>query len=220
MLVHNRLMFEAPIDAGAAPPALDVGDPDPGEPAAWSGPSQDEWQALQQQNAELLEYVQGLQQPAAPVQQQQGPVVPDPFADDYADQLQAYVEAHIAPLRDFQQGVQQQEGHEQAMDVLADLAARDGEFDREEAFYRAQRYVQSGRIQDGEKALEQAAKDQRAVEARYREAGVALHTNQLATLSGVPGEPGSSYAQGVQQRQMGDYRQGGSVTDKFFRDGG
>ena len=70
--------------------------------------------------------------------------------------------------------------------------------------------------QAAEAALEAAAHQQRAYEQQQRERYVAEHTNHISTLAGAPGEPGSSYTVGVQQRTMPDYKQGGSVASRFF----
>ena len=70
--------------------------------------------------------------------------------------------------------------------------------------------------QAAEAAIEAAAHQQRAYEQRQRERYVAEHTNHISTLAGAPGEPGSSYTVGVQQRTMPDYKQGGSVASRFF----
>jgi len=71
-------------------------------------------------------------------------------------------------------------------------------------------------VKAAEEALARAAAEQRQWEMQRDEYAVNRYTNQLSTLSGAPGEPGSTYTQGVQVHTVGDYTKGGTVTDKFF----
>ena len=207
-----------PIDVDPAPV-----DPAP-EPAQSWAPSQDEWEQV----TGALGYLAQLEQQRAQVYQPQSsqgqPTLPDPWErpDTFQQDLQAYIAAQVAPVQQFTNEAALSEAEERAMDILTDLASSGGEFDKDLARIRAdhllpqmqQRYGNGPKA--AEAALEAAASEQRAYEQKMYEQAVSRHTNHLATLSGAPGEPGSTYVQGVTQRTMPDYRKGGSVTGKFF----
>lgn len=157
----------APVEAPSAEPAFTV--------------SPEEWQATQ----DRLEQLQQVVQPPAPAwqQQPQGPPIPDPFAENYAEQFQAYTEAQLAPYREFQQQVAVTQAQEQAFEILDTLATEAGPFDRDMAWARANQiiYENGG---DARKALEQAAKDVRDYERRV---GEAYHQQQIEQLQGLSG---------------------------------
>jgi hypothetical protein len=225
----DRHVFDFDTDDGGDPgfvpappePAGDVA-PEP-EAAPWA-PAQEEWERLQG----AVSYLAQLEQQRAQVYQPQQNAAdiprPDPWErpDTFHEDLDRYIEAKTAPFREFQNDAQLSEGEERALDILGDLAATDGEFDKEMARLRADRLhpemVQ--RFGPGPKAaeaaLQEAARQQREFELRFRKQAVDQYTNQLATLAGAPGEPGSTYTQGVQERVMPNYREGGSVTARFF----
>lgn len=208
-----------PVEPAAVEPA------EPGEPA-WS-PSQDDWQQLQGAVGYLAQLEQQRAQVYLPAQNQGEVPLPDPWErpDSYQDDLKRWGQSLVAPVREYQTQAQYAEAEERLHDMLSDFATRDGEFDVDLARIRVDRLFpqMQQRYGNGAKAAEAAAEaaaaEQRAYEQKLYEKSVAKYTNQLSTLSGAPGEPGSSYTQGVQQRTMPDYRQGGSVTNRFFNGG-
>lgn len=201
---------DAPLDTTPEAPAAE----------AWA-PSQDEWNQL----STAVSYLAGLEQQRAQVyqpQQAQQPTI-DPFAEDYATQIRGLVQSELQPYAEFQQSVREQEADERLNDMLHDEAAKGGEFDVELARMRMDRIAfelaprYNGDLwAASEKAAELAAQQQRDYERSINDRAVSQYTNQLATLSGAPGEPGSTYTQGVQQRTMPDYTKGGSVANRFF----
>lgn len=206
---------------GVAPEPLEPA-PEAAPEAPWA-PSQDEWQQI----AGAVGYLAELEQRRSQVYEQPGggetPVEIDPFDPDsvaaYVDQL---VQQRTAPLQQLHQQITHDEGEERARDILADDAAANGEFDIDMARLRADRILPQLNARGirgpkaAQEALAQAAKDQRAYETERDKKAVERHMNQLQTLNGAPGEAGSTYSQGVQQRVMPDYRGGGSVVSKFF----
>lgn len=202
----------------------------PGEPAAapeaqsWVGPSQEEWAGLQQQHAALLNWAR---QQAAAAQQEGQPEVPrpDPFADDFQEQLDRYVDYKTSAFRQTYEQMELAAGQELAYDVISDYQAREGEFlvpekSTELAFKLAkgflpqamQRYGHSDRA--GEAALEMSCKFVRELE---QEIGKQYHdrqTNQLATLAGARSEPGAPGQ--ATQIVTGPYQRGERVADRFF----
>ena len=215
-------MADEPIVEPDVDPAPD---PAPDAEPAWSGPSADEWGAvLSYVNAQAQREQQMAQLYGAGPQQQEGPQRPDPWnrPDTFQDDLDAYIGARMAPVQQFTQEAALAEAEERAQDILGDLVAKHGEFDKEVAYARAnvllpqmvQRYGQGPKA--AEAALEAAAQAQLAYETQVREKAIAQYTNQIKTLAGAPGEPGSTYQVGVQSRTIPDYRAGGSVTDRVF----
>lgn len=204
---------------GAAPDLA----PDPGieaAPEAWS-PAREEWEQI----AGAVSYLAELEQRRSAVYQPQGEEPQDdlnPFEPTFRDQVLGLIRQELAPVNGRFEDMSRQEGEERARDILTDNAAANGEFDIDVARMRANQLLprfeqKMGRgRQAAEAALAQAADDQRAWEAQRDEQAIARHTNRLATLAGAPGEPGSQYAVGVQQRTMPDYTKGGSVTQRFF----
>jgi len=196
---------------------------EPAEPA-WA-PSQDEWQTVTNTLGAVADFVSRQQQVFQPQQPDNGvPPIPDPWnrPDTYAEDFQRYTQHALAPVQQFTQEAALAEAEERAQDILGDLIAKHGEFDKEVAYARAnvllpqmvQRYGQGPKA--AEAALEAAAQAQLAYETQVREKAIAQYTNQIKTLAGAPGEPGSTYQVGVQSRTIPDYRAGGSVTDRVF----
>jgi hypothetical protein len=202
-----------------------VSDPAPDAEPAWSGPSQDEWGAVLGYINQQAERDQRMAQVYTGQPQPEGPQRPDPWnrPDTFQDDLDQYINARMAPVSQFTQEAALAEAEERAQDILTDLATRDGEFDKESAYARAnvilpqmvQRYGPGPKA--AEAALEAASKAQREYEQKVREQAIAQYTNQIKTLAGAPGEPGSTYQVGVQSRTIPNYREGGSVTDRIFR---
>jgi len=225
----DRYILDFETDLGGGDPgALGPGDPAPdpapdASEAPWA-PSQDEWNQI----AGAVGYLAELEQQRAQVYQPQQPggeqpVEIDPFdPQSIAEHVRQLVRAETAPLQQLHQQMTTDEGEERARDILTDDATANGEFDIEMARLRADRLLpqMNARMGRGTKAAEaalaQAAKDQRDYEAKRDQAAVERHMNQLKVLDGAPGEAGSTYAQGVQQRVMPDYREGGTVASRFF----
>lgn len=218
----DRYVYEfevpEPTGLGEPPPAEPVAEP-PAEPA-WTGPSQDEW-------GSVIGYVQAQQQREQQLAQMYGaPGTQQPEAPDLYDDPDAWLEHRLSqrlgPVEQFQREVSMEEANERAMDILGDLATRDGDFDKQVARLRAEELLPKFQQQYGntpqaaEAALAAGAHQQREYEQAMRDKYVAEHTNHIATLAGAPGEPGSTFTTGVQQRTMPDYTQGGRVTDRFF----
>lgn len=214
--------FETVPDGDTGPAAPPAADP-PAAPEGWQGPSQDEWASVAgavQTLAQLEQSRASIYQP--PANQPNVPPVPDPWADDYPEQLEAYVNHRVAPFQQYVQQQDSQRGTEAAKAYLDEQASEGGDFDRDIAMMRAHQLMPQMQARYGytpkaaEEALAQAAKDQRAWEKARADAAVSAHQNHLETLSGAPGEPGTTYMQGVQQRTMPNYRDGGSVAARFF----
>jgi hypothetical protein len=132
----------------------------------------------------------------------------------------------MSQYREYQQSQQLGEAEERALDIIDDIVAREGEFINKEQsseFIRAYANVVLPEMAQkhgfgplaAQAALEQSAKVYRALEQSIGESAINSHLNQLKTLSGVPSEPGSSYAQGTQQHVTIDHRGGGSLFDRM-----
>ena len=168
----------------------------------WAGPSQEQWQGVE----ETLGYLAEALQPGDPgyQEQQAEPIVLDPLAENFQQQLDAYLEQkvaeRVAPYQDYTTRMLQREGSELEQDILTDLAASGGEFDFKAASALARTYMPEAVAQYGfgpqaaEAALAQAAEDVRAYEARIGEAYHQKKLNELSTLSGAPREPGAAGA--------------------------
>lgn len=173
-----------------------------------------EWQQTQEQLQQLSQIVQPPPQPWQQ-SQPQGPPVPDPFAEDYQQQFQTYVEHLTQPLNEWRQQQELSAAQEQAMSTLDHLAETGGPFDRDMAWARANQLVlENGG--DPNKALEQAAKDTREYERRV---GEAYHQQQIAQLQGNAGARGPipvgiGGTQTVSTGGLGNHP--GAVTAKFF----
>lgn len=204
---------QAPLEAAAEEPA-------------WAGPSQEEWQQTQQAIQYLAEMAQNQPQIVMPGQQQDQPQTRpglDPYDDGFETRLIEYIDQRMQPYSQLHTEIVMGEAQERAQDILTDLAARDGDFNKDMALSLAERLLpeQTARYGPGpraaEEALQLAAQQVREYEKTVGQSAIDQHLNQLKTLSGAPSEPGSVYAQGVQQRTVPDYRQGGTVTQRFFQ---
>lgn len=178
--------------------------------------SPEEWQATQER---LAQFEQILQPPPPPWQQQpQGPPVPDPFAENYAEQFQHYTEALMAPYAQFQQQVQLAEAEERGMEILSQHAQTIGEFDREMAWARANQliYQFGSDPRAAERALEQAAKETRDYERRVGEQYHQQQLEQLQTAAGAPRGLPAGQA-GAQTLGVGSYGNvPNAVTNRMF----
>lgn len=199
------------------PEGAAIVNPEPApEPAADPGFAVDpaEWQATQDRLAELQQIVQPPPQPWQ--QTPQGPPIPDPFAEDYPQQFQAYIEHVQQPLKEWQQQQQLTAAQSQAMSTLDQLAESGGTFDRDMAWARANQIIlENGG--DPNKALEQAAKDTREYEARV---GKAYYEQQIAQLQNAGNAPRGPLPAGVNGSQLvttGGYGNvPNAVTSRFF----
>jgi hypothetical protein len=106
-----------PLSPEFVPPEPEPQVPAAQEEAAWTGPSQEEWQQWQQANEYLAEQLQEAQKALTPQQQAQL----DPFADDFQSQLDAYIAQKVQPYEDLRTNVSMGEAEERANDILTDL---------------------------------------------------------------------------------------------------
>lgn len=168
------------LEEPGAPPPDTAPDPEPVEPA-WSGPSQEEWQQTQQA---LLYMAQQLQP------QQQEPVI-DQFADNFQEQLDAYLDQRLAPIQTVQQEAIMGRAEEQAMEILTNVAATDPfiyEGSLENARKLANDYIAQTQQQYGygPRAAEEALKlAHKAVREWETKVGEAYHQQQLEQLRGL-----------------------------------
>lgn len=138
--------------------------------------------------------------------EQQGPPPVDPFSDDYSDQLAAreqwmieqitgQVQQAIQPLIQSHQQQQSAEGQAGMKDILADIAAREGDFNQGAAFEVRDSFLREAVEQYGpsmraaEIGLANAAKFVRQLESGAEARGYEKGKNYASTLAGVPGEP-------------------------------
>ena len=203
-------------------------EPEPEAPAApegeatWTGPSQEEWQQWQQANAYLAEQLQEAQKAINPQQQSQI----DPFADDFQSQLDAYIAQKIQPYEDLRTEVTMGEAEEQANDILADDAARNGEFDKDVARLRAEQFYPAMQQKYGtgaraaEEALYAGAAAQREYEAEIQKRAVEQHLNQLKRLGDAPREPGVNRGTGGTTVQQHVIPEGGDEMSVVRHYGG
>jgi hypothetical protein len=217
MFPLHTLNFEAPADA--APFA--GGEPEVGveETAPWA-PDPEQWEQMVETTQMLREALQASQQepeqPAAPQyqpigpQQQEGP--PDYYDDPEGFQrwIDARIEERTAPVTQFQQQLEQEQGRELGLDMLADMEAREGEFlmpdySRERAYELADRYYAEAVQRYGntpraaEVAMQRGYKEARENEQAIGKAYHERELNQLATLSGAPRELPGTGNSGAQQ---------------------
>lgn len=209
------------VGAGAADfaPPDDAAPPAEAEPA-WSGPSQEEWQ----QTVSTLEQLAQLAQPQQPFQQPQEQVQevprPDPFADDFYEQLDRYIDYKTQPIHEYVTYEQRQEGEQRGKDVLADLSSRDGEFNVDRAYeiglarFRDATMTQQPSWELFEQTLGQAAKDVRAYEQQVAQAAIERFKNEMAGLGNAPRELSATGGTNGQQFTI---PQGGGLMDVVRR---
>lgn len=216
--------FESPEVGTPAAVAEPAAPEEPaGEPAApeWAGPSREDWEASQQSQRELLAWAAEQAQRAGRPE----PLTVSPFDDDFMSQLDRYLDQRLAPISQFQQGMEQQQGEDYALDVIADNAAQHGEFyggdqSNRNVLAQARELLPDAirRFGDtpkaGEFAIEQACKSVREYEEAIGKSYHERQVNQLTGLAGAPREPGG--AAGAAQITAGPYSQGQRVTDRFF----
>jgi hypothetical protein len=195
-------LIEQPPVEPAAEPAVEPAAP------AWSGPTQEEWEATQQQ---LQQYEQLLQPQPPP---QYGPTLSEyPTGQEIMDFI-AYSQQGV---NQFEQEVRLAQAEEQAMSRLDELAAAGGDFDRDTAFARANMIMVQQGGGDPMRALEQAARETREYEQRVGQAFYDRQIEQLQTNANAPrGLPatGGGSAQLVPTGGLGNVPN--AVTRKFF----
>ena len=178
-----------------APEGAPVEPVEQAEGPAWQGPTPEEWAATQER---LAQFEQQLQ--PQPQYQPQGPPVPDPFSETYAQDLQAYTQAQLAPIQQFIQQQEMERGEQQAMEMLGEIAARDGEFDKEMAWMIARELAATrgapSNDRESQQLLAEAAKQIRDYERRVGEAYHQQQIEQIQTVAGAPrgmpaGQPGA-----------------------------
>jgi len=197
---------EFETDQAVAEPGIAAEPEAPAEPV-WSGPSQEEWQ----ETREALQYLASQQQaaPQQQPQQEQGPPEIDFFADDAQAQMDAYIEAKLAPYADYTQQAILSEAEARAQDILKDVTSREGDFLFEGSFEKARAlantYVPQMAQKHGygpaaaEHAIEQAYKDTREWEDAVGKAYHERQLNQLGNLGGARQEPGAAGSAAAQQ---------------------
>jgi hypothetical protein len=188
--------------------------PEPEAPAedAWTGPSQEEWQAAQERLqqleplAESWQAVQQQQQPD-PYQQQPQQNVQLPDGTLLSEQDVEFLTQHmrqqwlqdVAPVYDYTEQQQYAETKERAADMIVDYAASQGfELkDKETAMIQRQaldyvpellqQYGQSPKVD--EVAVQRAFEDYKAVMDERAKAYHEQQVNQLGTLGNAPMQP-------------------------------
>lgn len=167
------------------------------EAEAWA-PSREEWDYV------MSRFAQQEQPPEQEEQEFQLPEI-DPLDDNFGqtlyDIIGQAVQQHIAPITEWQQSQQTAEAQERALDILEDIASREGEFYEQEQTFRiahdlansfmpeaAQRYGFGPKA--AEVALQQAAKFLRDYQDAIGKAYHEKQMNQLTNLSGARTEPG------------------------------
>lgn len=217
--MRKRSLFHYDVDdiAGVTPPAETGEEAAPVvEPAvetpeaeAWV-PDRGDWDATQEELAQLRSYILSQQQETfQPQTEEPGLPALDPFADDFGAQL-AQLLAHerqetvramqesLAPITQSHAHQRDQENEQRAMDVLADLASADGDFDQKLARGLAEAYLGDARARFGpgaraaEHALREAGKAVRALELAAEKRGEEKYRNQLANAGSAGRELGVS----------------------------
>lgn len=189
----------APGEPAPAELAPEAAAPEAAEPT-WSGPSQEEWEYVMSRFAQPEPEYEEQEQPF------QLPEI-DPLDDNFGqtlyDVIGQAVQQHIAPVMEWQQSQQTAEAEERALDILGDIASREGEFFEQETTFKLARDIANGFMPEAaqrygfgpkaaEVALGQAAKLLRDYQDAIGKAYYERQMNQLTTLSGATREPGVS----------------------------
>jgi hypothetical protein len=187
----------------------------------------EEQQQLLQTLAPVAEYMQNA--PGPPEQSQQQMAPPDPWSENYASEMEAYLEARdavrLAPYRETMQSQQLEELEGRARDMIADVQAEKGElitpqyeegvkgldpsdlvlqFAQSYSPEMVQRYGQG--IKADEAAIERAYEEVKQLFEGVAAANEARQANQIATLNGAPREPGAT---GIAAQQVVTTQPGG-----------
>ena len=222
LTVENET-FEAPAaDPAAAPePAIEQPAGEAGAEPAAAGPSltDDDLEALRELRDIAPILRQALTAPPAAEQQpqiEQPQIEWDPFDPDSMramleqrdQQLLAQIGQLFQPIAERHQGEIIGEAEQRAHDILTDIATRQGEFDGGNDSLTLARHIADSFMPDltarygpgpraAEAALEQAYSYVRGIEQTVATKAVEQYKNQLGTLGGATGEPGSTGAAGV-----------------------
>lgn len=206
-------MFEAtpepgPLSPDYTPSAEPAAPAEPEGPPEWFTPYAESYDQFRQSADQLAYIAQQMEQAQQPQQQYNV----DPFADDYQQQLDAYVEhrlnERLSRLEQATSHWEQSEGTERARDILADNISREGEFifegSHERALREAEAYLPEMQERYGatpqaaEAAINAAAAATREYERQVGEAFHSRQMNQLKTLNDAPREPGAAVPPAVQ----------------------
>lgn len=195
----------APAATPPSPGGDAEGAPSSGEPAAptWA-PSQDEWEALQEQNRQLVEWAQAREAAAAEPQQQGQPTL-EQLAAAYEQagvegdfQTQFLIQNELSrraiadamgPMQPTLQAVRDQQSEQIVNTWLTDLKVPDE--DREFVTYLAHGFVPRDDNGDvlpghGQQAAAQAAQQLAERDKRVAAAAVEAYKQELTAVSGAP----------------------------------
>lgn len=229
----NTLRFEADPFGGGLPsgPGVSPVDPDgpgPGpvepEPAPEQAPDiaaqMAEMQQIVEQQQQMLQQLQPMAEylgsaPQPQIDGQTYPQIPDPFSENYAAEMQQFLDARdqqrLAPYEEIFHERRMEELNGRAMDMIHDVQQRNGELlspQYEEGMdglkpdklileiakdYSPQMVGQYGEgVRADEAAIEAAYNDVKTLFEGIAAAHDARAQNQLSALSSAPREPGSS----------------------------
>ena len=188
-------------DGAAAAPEAD----------AWAGPSQEEYEQLTNDHAQLREWAESQRQ--AQEGNEPDEQIPDPYTEpaEFKAWLQQQVDERNAPYADFVDNANHSEAHQRGLDILSDNEAQHGEFlgkSTEEtklevdsttvAYQLAEMFLPEAEQRHGQgpKAAEAALargadvvrQPEQAIAARH----AAQQSNRMGTLSGAPRQPAAS----------------------------
>lgn len=200
----HTLAFEAP--EGAEPPVgggegFDDDFGGEGVSEEWSGPSQEDWEAMQDSFQQLNELIS-----AAQAEMQGGGQQPayDPDQPLTMGELQAYLEQRdqevLGPVYQDYESRQMDEAEQRAMDIIADIESREGEFlnselSRQIARERANYYLDEAEARYGrgpkaaEAALTRAYKEVKEYENAVGNAYHERRSNEARGLRQAPQPP-------------------------------
>ena len=137
----------------------------------------------------------------------------DPYGEDFGSALGAGLRAEIAAalgqtlgpvtqtLEQAQEAARMEQGEQYAQDMIADVITRKGDISEQGKSmlrFQAEQFMPDAVARYGETpraaemAINQAYDTIAAYEKSVRESAVQQHANHVATLAGVPAEPGSA----------------------------
>jgi hypothetical protein len=206
-LIHHEVSGDADSGAGASDDAGTTGETDSAE--AWSGPSKEEWEQTQQLLADYQAAQQGDE--GEYEEEEEGDVELDPFSDKFGQQLVDLIQQAISPYATHAEQQMMSEANEKAMDIIADLEAKDGEFMNPEKSRPLARVLADKHFPEmaqkhadprkaAEAALAAGVKEARELEQVYGEAYYTRKMNNLRGLAGAKTEPGASGREGASQQ--------------------
>lgn len=185
--------------------------PEAAETEEWSGPSQEEYQAMQEQIAALAPLAEIAQQLPAEGYQEPQPQAPtlDPFSDNFGQQLAEFVQQQLQPVNEFTMQAQLDESEERARDII-NSAAQSAEYEIPEGGTdwiraRAEDYVPEAMQRHGagpqaaEAAIQAAFNEYQSMLESYGKSYHEQQLNQLSTLGRAPSEPGAAGNGSTQQ---------------------